>query len=147
MALYHQGRYREASTELTVAERSLKDDALLYDYAGVAAAEQQSYEQASERFLRAREAVRPRAGSDARVPAGGDASLPAPIPTSDGGVSVGSRRRNGHSGATGAATDSSPLSASFEAVERHYGLSLQYRLECRAAAGRMARPNGISHKG
>src|SRR5262245_30647976 len=44
MSLYHQGRHREASTELTIAERTLKDDPLVYYYAGLAAAEQQSYE-------------------------------------------------------------------------------------------------------
>ena len=38
---------------MTIAERRLKDDPLLYDYAGLAAAEQQSYEQASEKFLHA----------------------------------------------------------------------------------------------
>ena len=34
MALYHQDRPREATTELTTAELTLKDDPLLYYYAG-----------------------------------------------------------------------------------------------------------------
>ena len=53
MALYHQDRYPEASAELTVAERTLKDEPLLYYYAGLAAAAQQKHDQASEKFLRA----------------------------------------------------------------------------------------------
>src|SRR5688572_3075330 len=37
MALYYQQRYPEASAELGTAERTLKDDPLLYYYAGLAA--------------------------------------------------------------------------------------------------------------
>ena len=53
MALYHQDRYSDASAELTMAERTLKDDPLLYYYAGLSAAAQQAYDLASDKFLRA----------------------------------------------------------------------------------------------
>jgi tetratricopeptide (TPR) repeat protein len=53
MALYHQDRYPEASAELTMAERTLKDEPLLYYYAGLSAASQQAYDQASDMFQRA----------------------------------------------------------------------------------------------
>ncbi len=53
MALYHQERYAEALANLTIAEQTIKDDPLLYDYAGLAAAARQSHDQASEKFLRA----------------------------------------------------------------------------------------------
>jgi tetratricopeptide (TPR) repeat protein len=53
MALYHQGRNSEALGELKTAEQGLKDEPLLYYYAGLAATGQQSYNQASEYFLRA----------------------------------------------------------------------------------------------
>jgi len=53
MALYHQDHYAEASNELSVAERTLKDEPLLYIYAGLAAASQQAYDQASAKFLQA----------------------------------------------------------------------------------------------
>jgi Flp pilus assembly protein TadD len=53
MALYHQNRYPEASAELSVAERTIKNDPLLYYYAGFAAARQQDDELASDKFLKA----------------------------------------------------------------------------------------------
>src|SRR5215510_3271344 len=53
MALYHQDHYPEASNELSVAERTLKDEPLLYVYAGLAAASQQAYDQATDKFMRA----------------------------------------------------------------------------------------------
>lgn len=55
MALYHQGRYTDASANLTMAEQSLKDEPLLYYYQALAAAGRQSFDQASEKFLRAGE--------------------------------------------------------------------------------------------
>jgi len=53
MPLYRQDRYPEASADLTMAERTLKDEPLLYYYAGLSAASQQAYDQASDMFQRA----------------------------------------------------------------------------------------------
>ena len=137
MALYHQGRYREASTELTIAERTLKDDPLLYDYAGLAAAEHQSYEQASEKFLRAGK-LDPELASDARYQRG--ATLHSQRQFQQATAEFRSAVEGGTAVAAQQAptTDSSPLSASFEAVERHLWPEPAIRLECRAAAGRIA---------
>jgi tetratricopeptide (TPR) repeat protein len=55
MALYHQERYTDASANLTMAEQALKDEPLLHYYLGLAAARRQSFDQASEKFLRAGE--------------------------------------------------------------------------------------------
>ncbi|MBD0316391.1 MAG: tetratricopeptide repeat protein, partial [Nitrospiraceae bacterium] len=53
MALYHQERYTDALANLTMAEQTLTDEPLLYYYEGLAAADRQSFDQASEKFLRA----------------------------------------------------------------------------------------------
>ena len=53
MALYHQERYTDALANLTMAEQTLTNEPLLYYYEGLAAADRQSFEQASEKFLRA----------------------------------------------------------------------------------------------
>lgn len=55
MALYHQERYTDASANLTMAEQALKDEPLLHYYLALAAAGRQSFDQASEKFLRAGE--------------------------------------------------------------------------------------------
>jgi tetratricopeptide (TPR) repeat protein len=53
MALYHQERYTDALANFTMAEQTLTDEPLLYYYEGLAAAERKSFDQASEKFLRA----------------------------------------------------------------------------------------------
>lgn len=53
MALYHQERYTDALANFTMAEQALTDEPLLYYYEGLAAAKRQSFDQASEKFLRA----------------------------------------------------------------------------------------------
>jgi Flp pilus assembly protein TadD len=145
MALYHQGRAREASTELTIAERTLKDDPLLYDYAGLAAADQQSYEQASDKFLRAGK-LDPELASDARY---------------QKGVTLHSKRqfqqataefRSAVEGGTVAALEPDrqvPTPAGQVPSKRwsaSYGLSLQYDSNVVLLPGGSALPNNISHK-
>jgi tetratricopeptide (TPR) repeat protein len=145
MALYHQERYRDASTELTTAERTLKDEPLLYDYAGLAAAQQQSYEQASEKFLRAGK-LDPDLASDARY---------------QRGVTLHSQRqfqqstaefRSAVEGGTAVAAQpvqpaAAPISqAPSKRWSANYGLSLQYDSNVVLLPGGSALPNGISHK-
>ncbi|HEU4683350.1 MAG TPA: tetratricopeptide repeat protein [Nitrospira sp.] len=69
MALYHQERHAEALANLSIAEQTIKDDPLLYYYAGLAAARRQSYEQATEKFLRAG-SLDPELAKDARYQRG-----------------------------------------------------------------------------
>ena len=145
MALYHQDRPREATTELTTAERTLKDDPLLYYYAGLAAADQQAYEQASDKFMRAGK-LDPELANDARY---------------QRGVTLHSQRQYQQAtaefrsavegGQVAAARPAAPPTAPTaqppsKRWSANYGLSLQYDSNVVLLPGGSALPNNISHK-
>ena len=145
MALYHEGRYREASTELTVAERTLKDDPLLYYYAGLAAAEQQSYEQASEKFLHAGK-LDPELGNDARYQRGATLHSQRQYPQATAELRAaveGGQPASAPVERPSAIPDGQAPSKRWSA---NYGLSLQYDSNVVLLPGGSALPNNISHK-
>ena len=145
VALYHEERYREASTELTVAERILKDDPLLYYYAGLAAAAQQSYEQASDKFLRAGK-LDPELGSDARYQRG--ATLHSQRQFQQATAEFRAAVEGGQPAAAPVERPSAAVAGQVPSKRwsANYALSLQYDSNVVLLPGGSALPNNISHK-
>jgi tetratricopeptide (TPR) repeat protein len=145
MALYHQDRPREATTELTTAERTLKDDPLLYYYAGLAAADQQAYEQASDKFMRAGK-LDPELANDARYQRG--VTLHSQRQYQQATAEFRSAVEGGQVAAARPAAPPTAPTAQLPSKRwsANYGLSLQYDSNVVLLPGGSALPNNISHK-
>jgi tetratricopeptide (TPR) repeat protein len=144
MALYHQDRFREASTELATAERTLKDDPLLYYYAGLAAAGQQAYDLASDRFLRAGK-LDPELANDPRYQRG--VTLHSQRQYQEATAEFRAAIEGGQAAPQPARPVPAPTAqAPLKRWSANYGLSLQYDSNVVLLPGGSALPNGISHK-
>jgi tetratricopeptide (TPR) repeat protein len=145
MALYHQDRFPEATTELTAAERTIKDEPLLYYYAGLSAAAQQAYDLASEKFLLAGK-LDPELTNDAQYQRG------VTLHSQGKSQQATAEFRSAIEGGAAAppqpvqpvlAPASQPPSKRWSA---NYGISMQYDSNVVLLPGGSALPGGISHK-
>ena len=145
MALYHQNRYPQASAELSVAERTIKNDPLLYYYAGFAAARQQDDELASDKFLKAGK-LDPELANNAHYLRG------AGLYSQGDYKQATAEFRSAIEGAPAAAAlPSKPAVAPStqqpsKRWSANYGLSLQYDSNVVLLPGGSTLPGGISHK-